>query len=75
MLDVPVLCYQTPHVAIPEQPAQFRLFKLKSGRTDGCAVDHDINAICARPECARAQVIDYWQPSILKFEPLSADMT
>jgi hypothetical protein len=38
--------------------AQFRLFKLKSGRTDGCAADHDLNAICARPKCARAQVID-----------------
>lgn len=41
-----------------EQAAQFRLFELKSGRTDGYAADHDIDAIYARPERARAQVID-----------------
>jgi hypothetical protein len=39
-------------------PAQFRLFKLKRGRTDGCAADHDINAIRADSERARAQIVD-----------------
>ena len=46
-----------PRVAMGN-PAQFRLFKFKRGRTDGYTADQDIDAIRARPECARAQVID-----------------
>jgi hypothetical protein len=56
---LPVLCYQTPaRCDSRSSPAQFRLFQLKSSRPDGCAVDHDINAIRADSERARVQVID-----------------
>src|SRR5438034_9303103 len=56
---LPVLSYETPaRCDARSSVAQFRLFKPKSGRTDCRAVNRDIDAICARPECAGAQVID-----------------
>src|SRR5256885_15512770 len=47
--------YQTAaHCDSQSSPAQFPLFELKSGRTDGCAVDLDVYTVGANPKRAGA---------------------